>query len=868
MPREDVSARHQCYTRTMMKRLVIIDGKSVFYRGYYAMPNLSMADGTPTGGVYGFAALSLELIKRLQPDYVCVAWDKPKTNIRRRLAIYDQYKAGRKPAPPDFYAQIPLLHELLQAFGWPLYEFDDYEADDIMATLDAQAEQEGDIETYLITSDLDALQILDQNTYLYALKKGLTNIDKFDIAAFEQRYGIRIGQFLDFKSLKGDASDNIPGVPGVGEKTAVKLLQQFDTLDNLYDNLWQVKDTLRRKLEQGKDSAYMSRELARLYTDAPVTLDRAAMAMDNCDPAAVRAMLQRLEFRSLLRQLPPQMQAAENAKIPNAPVVQHATELPAHQAKALFLMAKELLVWPVEGGVWVSHERGKAAHLSWRDAIDVIPHVPIVGHRTKELLHQLLARGVQQLPVVKHDTAQGSFLLNPLRTSRALADLAGLESLDDPRLAISALWAVYDEQAQALDALPELARVARTMDFPLIPVLARMEWRGIRLDSRTLATMQRTLSSEIAELQQQIYGMVGYELNIGSPAQLAEALFVKLQLPTAGIKKGKTGYSTSQKELDKLRPHHPIIGLVERYRELTKLQNTYAQALPQLTDDAGTTFNQDVVATGRLSSTDPNLQNIPIRSELGRHVRDAFVPAPGNVFVNADYSQFELRLAAVLSGEEAMIRDFNTDIDIHANTAAQVYGVPLDVVTKEQRRRAKVVNFGVLYGMSQHGLAAAAQMSYAEAQHFIDEYYRLRPKLKAYMAQTIQQAHDAGFVQTLFGRRRWTPDVASRNFAVRSAAERAAANMPIQGTEADLMKLAMLAVEEKLAQAGEQLADGDGQPLGWQVVQIHDSIMVECPRAHAEQVSHILRETMEHIYPQLGVKLKVDVSIGDNWGQV
>lgn len=398
MPREDVSARHQCYTRTMMKRLVIIDGKSVFYRGYYAMPNLSTADGTPTGGVYGFAALSLELIKRLQPDYMCVAWDKPKTNIRRRLAIYDQYKAGRKPAPPDFYAQIPLLHELLQAFGWPLYEFDDYEADDIMATLDAQAEQEGDIETYLITSDLDALQILDQNTYLYALKKGLTNIDKFDIPAFEQRYGIRIGQFLDFKSLKGDASDNIPGVPGVGEKTAVKLLQQFDTLDNLYDNLWQVKDTLRRKLEQGKESAYMSRELARLYTDAPVTLDRAAMAMGNCDPAAVRAMLQWLEFRSLLRQLPPQMQATENTQPSDAPIVQHAAELPAHQAKALFLMAQELLVWPVEGGVWVSHERGKAARLSWRDAIDVIPHVPIVGHRTKELLRRLLARGVRQLP--------------------------------------------------------------------------------------------------------------------------------------------------------------------------------------------------------------------------------------------------------------------------------------------------------------------------------------------------------------------------------------------------------------------------------------------------------------------------------------
>ncbi len=849
----------------MTKRLVIIDGKSVFYRGYYAMPNLSTADGTPTGGVYGFAALSLELIRRIEPDYVCVAWDKPKTNIRRRLAIYPEYKAGRKAPPPDFYTQIPILHELLSAFGWPLYEFDDYEADDIMATLDAQAEKHGGIETYLITSDLDALQILDKNTFLYALKKGLTNIDKFDLSEFEKRYGIRIDQFLDLKSLKGDSSDNIPGVPGVGEKTAVKLLQQFGTLDNIYDNLWQVKDSLRRKLEAGKESAYMSRELARLFTDAPVTLDLPAMDVRNFDSDTLLALLHRLEFRSLIKKLPSQMRSDFDMQRPS--VASRATELPTDHARTLLLMADELIVWPTDDVVWVSHERGKAARLSWSDAMNIVPRVPLVGHGVKGFLRQMLRRGVAQLPEVKHDTSQGSFLLNPLRKSRTLADLTGLESIDDPRLAISALWTVYDEQAQAFEALPDLARVAHEMDFPLIPVLARMEHHGIRLDTSKLATMNQSLQHSITELQRQIYNFVGYEFNIGSPVQLAEALFVKLMLPTVGIKKGKTGYSTGRAELDKLRGQHPVVELIERYRELTKLQNTYVATLPEQTDEHGyihTTFNQDVTATGRLSSTEPNLQNIPIRTELGRQIREAFVPAPGNVFVSADYSQFELRLAAVMSGETQMIDDFNTDVDIHAKTAAQVYHVPLSEVTKQQRRRAKVVNFGVLYGMSQHGLAAAAEMSYGEAQQFIDEYYRLRPKLKQYMAQTIQQAHDDGFVQTLFGRRRWTPDVASRNFAVRSAAERAAANMPIQGTEADLMKQAMLAVERRL----HQDEAGSKEPLGHQVLQIHDSIMVECPRTQAERVGELLRQTMEQICPELGVRLKVDVSIGDTWGAV
>ena len=882
----------------MAKRLVIIDGKSVFYRGYYAMPGLSTADGTPTGGVYGFAALSLELIKQLEPDYVCVAWDKRGTNIRRRLAIYPDYKAGRKPAPPDFYAQIPILHELLAAFSWPLYEFDDYEADDIMATLDKQAEQHGDIETYLITSDLDALQILDQNTYLYALKKGLTNIDKFDIPAFEKRYGIRIGQFLDLKSLKGDSSDNIPGVPGVGEKTAVKLLQQFETLDGVYENLWQIKDSLRRKLETGKESAYMSRELARLFTDAPVKLDLAAMDVRDLDTVKLREMLEKLEFRSLLRKLPQHMRDSSSEVTPNN-ILAPAVEISGDKVTPMLVMAPELLVIWDGDMVWLSHEKGKVARLPLAKASAILAEASIVGHDTKEFLKTLLGAGCQQLPIVKHDTAQGSFLLNPLRKSRALADLAGVESLDDPRLAMAALWAVYEQQKSAFAELPDLQQVAQTMDFPLINVLAQMEFRGIKIDASKLEKMNKSLAQEITAVQQNIYDMVGYEFNVASPAQLASALFDKLLLPTAGIKKGKTGYSTNQKELDKLRGQHPIIELVERFRELSKLQNTYVAALPEQTDANGyihTTFNQDATATGRLSSTNPNLQNIPIRTELGRQIRDAFVPAPGNVFVNADYSQFELRLAAVMAGEKQMIEDFNTDVDIHAKTAAEVYNVPINEVTPTQRRRAKVVNFGVLYGMSQHGLAAAANMSYGEAQHFIDEYYRIRPHIKEFMEQTIRQAHEDGFVQTLFGRRRPTPDVRSNNFAVRSAAERAAANMPIQGTEADLMKLAMLAVEKRLtimtspdllpsetgkfeknefalperqvSSGSKSISTDKNTPLGHQILQIHDSIMVECPRQNAEIVSKILVETMENIYPQLGIKLKVDVKIGNNWGEV
>lgn len=842
----------------MTKRLAIIDGKSVFYRGYYAMPNLSTADGTPTGGVYGFAALSLELIRKLKPDYVCVAWDKPKTNIRKRLEMYPDYKAGRKPAPADFYAQIPILQELLEAFSWPLYELDDYEADDIMATLARQASDRG-IETCLITSDLDALQVIDPLTHVYAMKKGLTNIERFDTEIFEEKYGIRVDQFLDLKALKGDSSDNIPGVPGIGEKTATQLLQQYQTLEGVYENLWQIKDAVRRKLEAGKESAELSKRVAELMFDVPMTLDLPAMDINDLDTSKLRDILVRLEFRSLLNKLPVGMQVGD--QVAHDTSLDPVQELTDSEASAVLMMARELVVYPDGDTIWVSHERGKAAKLTLKETAVLVAHVPIIAHDTKVFLKQLLAAGETHLPEIHHDIAQGSFLLNPLRKSRELSDLIGTE-ITGPEFAISALWTLYEEQTKALDALPSLASVARTIDFPLIPVLAQMEHRGIRLDVGQLDQMNTEITQELTGVESQMHTMVGYEFNIASPSQLAEVLFTKLQLPTAGIKRGKTGFSTGQSELDKLRGSHPIIELIERYRELAKLQNTYVSALPKLVDDQGrihTTYNQDVAATGRLSSTDPNLQNIPVRTDLGRKIRDAFVPEKGNVFVNADYSQFELRLAAVLAGDEKMINDFNAGTDIHTKTAAEVYKVTLDAVTKAQRSAAKVVNFGVLYGMSIHGLMAAAGMSFTEAKSFIDEYNKVRVKLVDYTKSIIKKAHDDGFVETMYGRRRPTPDVHSSNFIVRQAAERAAANMPIQGTEADLMKKAMVEVEEKLRVH---------EPLGEQLLQVHDSILVECKKEDAEKVAEILQDTMENIAPDLGVRLQVDVHVGDNWGEV
>lgn len=883
------------------KRLVVIDGKSVFYRGYYAMPGLSTKDGTPTGGVYGFAVMALEVIKRLKPDYVCVAWDKPKTNIRSRLEIYPEYKAGRKPAPPDFYIQIPILHELLSAFNWPLYEVDDYEADDIMATL-AHRASEQDIETILISSDLDMLQCLSPLTSYYVLKKGLSNIEHFHPEEFEQKYNLRVDQFVDLKSLKGDSSDNIPGVPGIGEKGAVELLKKYETLDGIYENLWQISGSMAKKLENGKDMAYMSKELVILRTNAPVPLDLAHMDMANLDARAVEDVLRKLEFRSLLRQLPDSMRRGIEAPGMVSPektsalangitAPEKSEKIDKADASHVVLHArygdklkKELIeiVVAVDGkAVTIAesslHSKAEMIQGLFRDKV-------IVGYDTKALIKHLWKFKIELDFSTVFDIHIAAFMINSLIRDQSLIGLARdyldleleAEGMEPEKLflyecaVIEKLYAILSREFEGEDH-SRLKALYETVEIPGIPILASMELRGILIDVDYFSAMSLRLEGQISDLEQTIYGYADSEFNISSTQQLAVVLFETLGLPTIKNKPGKNGsFSTSVDVLEKLKDQHPIIDCIMQYRELTKLKSTYVDPLPLLVDENSrlhTTFNLTVAQTGRLSSADPNLQNIPVRTELGREIREGFVAGKGNLLVSADYSQFELRLAAVLAHDVDMIEAFNSDIDIHTLTASQVFGVALEDVTKEMRYQAKAVNFGILYGQTPHGLAIGTGMSFEEARDFIDRYFAQRQPLLDYIASTKQKAMSDGYVETLFGRRRLTPDVKSSNYMVREGAFRQAINMPVQGTEADLMKMAMIKLEHEFEQNIEYRSKNiEVRPN--QILQIHDSILVECTESDADRVGELMKNIMENIYPELGIKLRVDVHSGKNWGEL
>ena len=820
--------------------LVIIDGKSVFYRGYYAMGGLSLPDGTPTGGVYGFAAMLIEIIEKLKPEYIAVAWDKPKTNIRSRRAIYPDYKTNRKPAPADFYIQIPYLLELLRAFHIPLYEFDDYEADDIIGTL-ARRAAASNITIQIISGDLDMLQIVDENIEMYQMRRGFTDVAKFDIASIEAKYDLRKDQFLDLKSIKGDSSDNIPGVPGIGEKGAVKLLQEYGSLDGVYANIDKITGTTKTKLEQGKELAYISRDLARIKFDAPLDFDPKATCLADFDPQDVVDKLKALQFNSLI---------VKFRKIfPNTTTASRAASISSDQARAI----KEASV----------HDDEKQATKKLTTTVvptDILPPPADIEIKIPEglyLSHQ-----------VKSDMHDSTELAKEILNGRPYWDLGQIVFLFDPLarcnnqlelVDASDLKSEYINQQRQLAVVPELKNVAENFDLPLIPVLYKMEHTGVAIDPGRFEALSSEFSAELRKIEQEIYELVGHEFNINSPIQLSQILFYYLGLPTKGIKKTSRGYSTGQKELDKLRGSHPIIEKIERSREVSKLLSTYIHPLPLLADKnhrIHTTYTQDVTATGRLSSINPNLQNIPVRSEDGKRIRECFIAEPGKSFVSADYAQFELRLAAALSGDQQLIDDFNSGLDIHTKTASDAFNIPMELVTKNQRRAAKVINFGVLYGMSAKGLADAADMSFKEAKAFIENYFELRAPIREYLDKTLEQGRTRGYVETYYGRRRPTPDLAAPNFLVRSAAERAAANMPIQGTEADLMKRAMIEVDKALP---------DGAKL---ILQIHDSLIIECDDNQVDKISTILREKMEQVEPKLQVKLAVDVTVGKNWGEL
>ena len=775
-----------------MKRLVLIDGKSVFYRGYYAMGALSLPDGTPTGGVYGFAAIAMEIVKKLSPTKVVVAWDS-KTSTSKRRALFKDYKAGRIKPGDDFYAQIPLLEELVKNLGWTFIELDDYEADDIIGTLSREADEAGDYETFIISSDLDMLQIVDDNTHMWRILKGFTNIEQIDIPEIEQKYGIKKSQFLDLKALKGDSSDNIPGVPGIGEKTAAKLLNDFGDLDNIYNNIDKISGATKTKLENGKDSAYLSRKLAKIMFDAPLDLNQ--IPDFSFDRAKTISALEKLRFNSLIRKY-----ELINEK--------HDVEISKHNIK----IQKDIIInYDIKG---LMHSNKKIAEEILRD---------------KEPFW---------------DLSQAAFLLNPLEKS-------------EPKLIVPE--EEYQKQLQEFEKSPKLYQVLTELDLPLIPVLYKMEEKGMLVDKAYFANLRQEYTAEVAKLEQEVFSLAGKSFNLNSPIQLSEILFIDLRLPVKGIKKTSRGYSTGAKELDKLKNLHPIIPKIIEYREAAKLLSTYIIPIPELADKNSrihTTFTQNVTATGRLSSKDPNLQNIPVRTEEGKRIRAGFIAPEGKVLVSADYSQFELRLAAALSNDQNLINDFNNNIDIHTKTASEAFNIPFDQVTKDQRRAAKVINFGILYGMSVKGLAEAANMPIYEAKQFIDNYFKLRAPIKQKLESILKQAREEGYVETFYGRRRPTPDVKSPNFVIRQAAERAAANMPIQGTEADLMKRAMVNVDQALPKTAHL------------VMQVHDSLIVECEAKEAETVAKILKEKMENVAPELPVKLAVEVTIGKNWGEL
>lgn len=793
-----------------MKKLVIIDGKSVFYRGYYAMGNLATSNGEPTSGVYGFAVIAMEIVRNIQPDQVVVAWDKAHTSTAKRLVIFKDYKAGRVRPPEDFYAQIPLLRELISALSWGFMEADEYEADDIIGTLARQADEAGDYMTYIVSSDLDMLQIVDENTKMYRILRGFSDLEEMDIPAIEEKYGILKSQFLDLKALKGDNSDNIPGVPGIGEKTAVKLLNEYGSLEGIYAHIEEISGATQKKLIAGKESAEMSLALAKIMTDAPVKLsDVPALKLDF---SRISEVFKRLEFNNLLKKL------------------------------------------KIENGLSDKDAETEVEEVSRVE----IPEGMLVASNIKDLMHENVEFRERVFQAKRlWDLDQADFLLNPLRRT----EVDGVGTMEEALTGVysEATLNKFSEQYLAFSKDEKLNTIFTDFDMPVVPILYKMEATGILLDREYFEGLKTEFEGKVCEIEQKIYELSGEEFNVNSPLQMSQILFEKLALPVKGIKKTSRGYSTGAKELEKLKDEHPVITEIIRYRETMKLLSTYISPLIEQVAADGrihSTFTQNVTATGRLSSLNPNLQNIPVRSEEGKRIRRGFVAPEGKVLVSADYSQFELRLAAVLSGDEALVSDFNQDIDIHTKTAAEVYQIPMEEVTKLQRRVAKVINFGIMYGMSPKGLSDATEMNFFEAKRFIDEYFKVRQKIYAYLNHTLEEARETGEVRTFYGRKRPTPDVKSSNFIIRNAAERATQNMPIQGTEADLMKRAMTFVDKKLP---------EGAKL---VLQIHDSLVVECDQADEEVVKEILQKEMEGVAPELKIKLKVEVTAGQNLGEL
>lgn len=862
------------------KKLIILDGNSLLHRAWHALPPLMTKDGTVVNAAYGFAMVIDKIIKEHEPHYMAVAWDLPGKTFRHEAV--ETYKATRTKQPQELYDQIPICKEILEHYSIPSIEAEGYEGDDIIGTISNMEEQQG-FDTMIVTGDLDALQLVDKNTHVLFFVKGVSQTKVYDIAAVKERYGFGPEKLIDFKAMKGDSSDNIAGVPGVGDKTGAGLIETFGTLEKMYEKIEKgelegIKEKLAQKLLDHKEDALESKMLVTIIRDVDLKFKIQDAELSPPNNEALLELYRELEFRTLIRKLgggevsaPPFEGSGDGKKEPKM----KPGKLPSGTIAILALEGQpDLFGGSLEAVAFQKRSTSKLLeHPSTEDINMLLEELysakQIVTHDVKHLWYAL-DLDPEKIPDGKvFDTMLASYLLH-----------SGSRAHDFETVASDVLGKTFAELSvknleKALRVLPELSKQLEAqlkeeelldlfvdLEVPTASVLYQMERVGIALDSDFLGELGAKFGKTIDRLTKKIHKLAGREFNVNSPSQLSEILFDDLELPTKGIKKTKTGLSTAASELEKLHGSHDIIPLITEYREIAKLKSTYVDALPQLVVGDGrihTSFNQAIAATGRLSSSDPNLQNIPIRTELGREIRKAFVAPRGKVLVAADYSQIELRLAAIIAGDKPFLKAFKEGADIHTRTASEMFDVSEEKVSKDQRRAAKAINFGILYGMGPRALARNTGSSFAEAKEYIEKYFQVHHAIADYIAEIKTKIHTDGYVETLSGRRRYIPEIETGIPMLVAAAERMAVNMPIQGTEADVLKMAMLEaqvfIEENYPQDAKML------------LQVHDELVFEVTTGKAEAFMKEIVTLMEGVV-SYEIPLAVEVSKGKNWGQL
>ena len=863
--------------------LMLIDGNSLLYRAFYALPLLHTWEGIYTNGVYGFLTMFNRVTTEVQPSHMVVAFDLDKKTFRNEL--YSEYKANRSAAPDELSGQFQLLRDVLEALNVSYTELQGYEADDLIGTLSKQAEAAG-METIILTGDGDALQLVSEHTKVYMNKKGISDIFVYDPGAVFDKWEVQPEQLIEIKALMGDSSDNIPGVPGVGSKTAIKLVKAYGSLENIYDHLEEISGKkLKENLLTYRDQAFLSRDLATIQREIELDVSLQDFKVRELHRAELSALYKKLEFKGLLTALEqsvPSVGALQSKvtspdKTPQvtARELKTATEvklflarLPDEQELALHIetdyhhpmWAKGEKIYLASGNELVYLDLQAGSRLEWLQGMLEDPNRDKYLHNAKFAQVFLLRSGIN-LRGIKGDSLLLSYVLDPSFQGETLVEImAHHMQLDTNGMRLAAQVALIIPLYRQMESglTEELSSLLNQMELPLSSILAAMEFAGIRVEKRVLAQISDDLGQGLDNAEAKIYHLAGVRFNINSPKQLAQVLFEDLGLP--GGKKTKSGYSTGQEVLDSLMDQHEIIPYIMDYRQLSKLKSTYADALQGLihpdTGRVHTIFKQALTATGRLSSVEPNLQNIPIKMEAGRRIRKAFVAgSKESLLFTADYSQIDLRTLAHISGDEILIDTFKKGIDIHTRTAAEIFNVPLERVDETLRRRAKAVNFGIIYGISDFGLARDTGVSRKEAGRYIEEYLDSYPGVKQYMQDVVAFGIENGFVVTALGRRRYLPDLRAKNKMVQAFARRMALNTPIQGTSADIIKLAMIKIFDELQQRGLQSR---------LLLQVHDELLLEVKRSELEEVATIVKSCMENAYT-LKVPLIVSMKVGTNW---